>query len=252
MVIRIGSSGIYTDSMLKLIKLPDLLSVCNALFGFAAILLVLEGGSTRALKTALVFILVATVIDGLDGFVARTVESSPIGRYLDSLADMVSFGVAPAVVAFVVIKNFFPLTLTYTHVVVVSAFCGAYIICGMLRLARYNAKISQQNEFVGLPITGSAILLASFMLLAVELDIPCCAYILVILMGFLCLFMISRIQYRKLKNSWLVLISLILFSALFFFYAVSLPLFVYPAAIIVVLTALYICSPVMHYLLNRA
>jgi len=251
MVIRIGSSGIYTDSMLKLIKLPDLLSVCNALFGFAAILLVLEGGSTRALKTALVFILVATVIDGLDGFVARTVESSPIGRYLDSLADMVSFGVAPAVVAFVVIKNFFQLTLTYTHVVVASAFCGAYIICGMLRLARYNAKISQQNEFVGLPITGSAILLASFMLLAVELAIPGCAYILVILMGFLCLFMISRIPYRKLKSSWLVIVSLILFSALFFFYAVSLSLFVYPAAIIVVLTALYICSPVMQYLLNR-
>ncbi|MEA3488390.1 MAG: CDP-diacylglycerol--serine O-phosphatidyltransferase [Euryarchaeota archaeon] len=251
MVIRIGGSGIYTDSMLKLIKLPDLLSVCNALFGFAAILLVLEGGSTRAQKTALVFILVATVIDGLDGFVARTVESSPIGRYLDSLADMVSFGVAPAVVAFVVIKSFSSVTLTYPQVVVVSAFCGAYMICGMLRLARYDAKISQQNVFVGLPITGSAILLASFMLLAVELAIPGCAYILVILMGILCLFMISRIQYRKLKNSWLVIISLILFSALFFLYAVSLSLFVYPAAIIVVLTALYIGSQVMHYLLNR-
>lgn len=242
MVIRRGSN-INTDSILQLIKLPDLLSVCNALFGFAAILFVLEGGS--ALKTALVFILVAALIDGLDGLAARTVESSPIGKYLDSLADMISFGVAPAMVAFALLNS----NLSYTHVV--SAFCGAYVVCGMLRLARFNAKTVPQTDFEGLPITGSAIFLAAFMLMAIELEFPGYPSLLIVLMGILCILMISRIPYRKVRDIRIMITAGIVVSTLFFFYAFYLPLFVYPAAIIVALTAVYICSPIMPRLLNR-
>ena len=242
MVIRRGSN-INTDSILQLIKLPDLLSVCNALFGFAAILFVLECES--ALKTALVFILVAALIDGLDGLAARTVESSPIGKYLDSLADMISFGVAPAMVAFALLNS----NLSYTHVV--SAFCGAYVVCGLLRLARFNAKTVPQTDFVGLPITGSAIFLAAFMLMAIELDFPGYPSLLIVLMGISCILMISRIPYRKIRDIRILITAGIVVSALFFFYAFFLPLFVYPAAIIVALTTVYICSPVVPRLFNR-
>jgi len=244
MVIR-RSSNINTDSILQLIKLPDLLSVCNALFGFAAILFVLEGES--ALKTALVFILVAALIDGLDGLAARTVEFSPIGKYLDSLADMISFGVAPAMVAFALLNS----NLSYTYVEVVSAFCGAYVVCGMLRLARFNAKTVPQMDFVGLPITGSAIFLAAFMLMAIELDFPGYPSLLIVLMGISCILMISRIPYRKIRDIRILITAGIVVLTLFFFYAVFLPLFVYPAAIIVALTTVYICSPIVPRLLNR-
>ncbi|NQE45775.1 Archaetidylserine synthase [ANME-1 cluster archaeon GoMg2] len=243
MVIRRGSN-INTDSILQLIKLPDLLSVCNALFGFAAILFVLEGRGS-ALKTALVFILVAALIDGLDGLAARTVESSPIGKYLDSLADMISFGVAPAMVAFALLNS----NLSYTHVV--YAFCGAYVVCGMLRLARFNAQTMPQTDFDGLPITGSAIFLAAFMLMAIELDFPSYPSLLIVLMGILCILMISRIPYRKVRDIRIMITAGIVVSTLFFFYAFYLPLFVYPAAIIVALTAVYIGSPIMPRLLNR-
>jgi len=77
-------------SILKLIKLPDLLSVLNALFGFTAILFVLRKANASAIENALVLILAAAVVDGLDGVVARKIGWSPIGKYLDSLAVMVS------------------------------------------------------------------------------------------------------------------------------------------------------------------
>jgi len=237
-----NDSNINTESILKLIKLPDLLSICNALFGFTAILFVLAGVSVskEAIKNALVLILVAAVVDGLDGMVARKVEHSPLGKYLDSLADMVSFGVAPAIVVYVLLKNF--LHVTYTHVDVASAFCGAYVISGMLRLARFNAKPFFQNDFEGFPITGSAIFLASFMLQAIELPYSFSS-LLIILMGILCFLMTSRMRYRNIRDKRIAIPVGIVFFTLFFFYAFYPKLFVYPAAIIVALTAFYICSP---------
>lgn len=249
MVTRTGSNIDDTGGILKLIKLPDLLSICNALFGFFAILIVLADQSAGAIKAALAFILVAAVIDGLDGLAARTVESSPIGRYLDSLADMNSFGIAPAIVTCSLYNSFSH--LTYTHIELVSAFCGAYVICGMLRLARFDANTAPEKEFVGFPITGSAILLASFMLLSIEVDLPCYPAILVILMGMLCLLMISRIRYVKLRDFWIQVGTGIVFSLFFVCYAASLQLFVYPTAVIVALTSLYIASPIIRHLLNR-
>lgn len=253
-----NDSNINTESIVKVIKLPDLLSICNALFGFTAILFVLGGVSEKAIKNALVLILVAAVVDGLDGVVARNIECSPLGKYLDSLADMVSFGVAPAIVVYVLLKNYLP---DYAYVTL--AFCGAYVISGMLRLARFDAtpflerrtspkeprfeKESKiKEDFEGFPITGSAIFLASFMLVLIELQLPFYTYSipLIVLMGILCFLMTSRIRYRNIKDKRIVIAVGLVFFTLFFFYLFYLPLpFVYPAAIVVALTAVYICSP---------
>jgi len=225
-------------NILKLIKLPDLISICNALLGFLAILLVISGG--RALEEdALVVILSAAVIDGLDGLVARRIERSHMGRYLDSLADMVSFGTAPAILAFVL-----------TNDQLMTAVCSAYMICGGLRLARFDAMATAGDmdvDFEGLPITGSAVFLASFMLLALELH-PVNSLFLSFLMAALCILMTSRIRYRNLRDMRIVIPLGCIFFALILFYALHSPLFIYPAAIITGLAALYICSPAATYL----
>jgi len=238
-------------NILKLIKLPDLISICNALLGFLAILLVLSGGS-EALKDALVVILSAAVIDGLDGLVARGIESSHMGRYLDSLADIVSFGTAPAILAFVLIND---------HLM--TAVCSAYLICGGLRLARFDAMAGagarataagattgdMDVDFEGLPITGSAVFLASFMLLALELHLHLVSSLfLSFLMAALCILMTSRIRYRNFRDMRIVIPLGCIFFALILFYALHSPLFIYPTAIITALAALYICSPAATYL----
>ena len=249
-----NDSTINSESILKLIKMPDLLSICNALLGFTAIILVLTSVSEEAIKNALVLILVAAVIDGLDGMVARTIECSPLGKYLDSLADMISFGVAPAIVAYALLTNY--LQVSYLCIDLVLAFCGAYVICGLLRLARFDANASSESaqkeerrDFVGFPITGGAIILAAFMLLAVETHLApyTCSFILISLMCVLCILMTSRIRYRNIRDMRIVISLGIIFLTLFIFYICSLP-FVYPAVIIVALTAIYIGSPLMRVL----
>ena len=247
------NSTINSESILKLIKMPDLLSICNALLGFTAIILVLTSVSEEAIKNALVLILVAAVIDGLDGMVARTIECSPLGKYLDSLADMISFGVAPAIVAYALLTNYLHVSY-YMYVNVVLAFCGAYVICGLLRLARFDANASLESaqkggrkDFVGFPITGGAIFLAAFMLLAVEAHISPCSSILIGLMCVLCILMTSRIRYRNIKDMRIVIPVGLVFLTLFIFYICSLQ-FVYPAVVILALTAIYICSPLVRVL----
>jgi archaetidylserine synthase len=245
-----------TASMLTLVKLPDLLSILNALFGFTAILLVFGDTSVteNALKNALVLILLAAVVDGLDGIVARKIECSLLGEYLDSLADMLSFGVAPAIVVYALIKSYFE--VTPTHINVVLAFCGAYVISGMLRLARFNANLfvekkalpnERSSEFEGFPITGSAIFLASFMLLAIELQLPSSSSVPLLtgLMGILCVLMTSRIRYRKPRDKRLVIPVGIVFFTLFVFYILSLA-FVYSALLVFILTGFYMCSPLLY------
>ena len=230
-------------NILKLIKLPDLISICNALLGFLAILLVLSGGS-EALKDALVVILSAAVIDGLDGLVARGIESSHMGRYLDSLADMVSFGTAPAILAFMFLND---------HLM--TAVCSAYLICGELRLARFDARAAGATtgdmdvDFEGLPITGSAVVLASFMLLALELHLHLVSSLfLSFFMAALCILMTSRIRYRNLRDMRMVIPLGCIFFALILLYALHSPLFIYPTAIITALAAFYICSPAATHL----
>jgi archaetidylserine synthase len=248
-----NDSVISSESILKLIKLPDLLSICNALLGFSAILLVLRGMSVTetALKSALVLILVAAFVDGLDGLVARNVECSPLGGYLDSLADMLSFGVATALVAYVLLSYY--LYAAYMCVDVVAAFCGAYVVCGALRLARFDARqierrqSGENKDFEGFPITGGAILLASFMFLTVELHPPpFTSYSLLLgLLGLLCFLMISKIRYTGIRDKRIAIPLGLVFLVFFLFYGLSLPV-VYPAAIILALTVFYIAVPLLR------
>jgi len=232
-----------SESILKQVKPPDLLSLLNALLGFSAILLVLDGAA--AVEVAVVLILAAAVVDGLDGAVARRVESSEFGEYLDSLADLLSFGVAPAVVVCVLLAGS-SLALCV---------CSAYLVSGMLRLARFNANFLEKDlvkgDFKGFPITMSAVFLASFLLVSLEFDFPfhLSSPLLLGLTAVLSLLMPSRIKYKKMKEKRVLVPLVLIFFTLFLLFFSPLfalrSLFVYPAAALLVLTALYALSPLV-------
>jgi CDP-diacylglycerol--serine O-phosphatidyltransferase len=115
--------------------LPTLMTLGNALCGFGAIACVAEG--PQFFERAAWLILLAMVFDALDGRLARmTGSASNFGAQLDSLSDMVTFGVAPVVLVMQVMTN--PLPVLQTKLV--WLICALYVACAALRLARFNVE----------------------------------------------------------------------------------------------------------------
>ena len=139
----------------KLIRLPDYFTLLNAVSGLLSILFSIS----EKYITALIFILVAVVMDFLDGKMARFVNrDNRFGKELDSLADIVSFGVAPAVFAFMHTRTLFA---------VVSF--AVFLLAGILRLARYNS-VKPSAFFSGMPITLNGVIIPAAFFLEVPLS----------------------------------------------------------------------------------
>ena len=140
---------------MKLITLPNIITLGNLLCGTLGIVSMVSLQSAQALHTAFVFMLAAALCDFWDGFVARiTGQYSSIGAQLDSLADLVSFGVLPTLIAM--------------KVCYLAGGTGAWsavmlliVVCAALRLARFNVSDDQKSEFVGLPVPACALLIGS-------------------------------------------------------------------------------------------
>lgn len=191
--------------------LPNLFTSASLFGGFYAIIAAIQGKFSLA-ATA---ILISCVFDALDGRIARfTNTSSQFGSEYDSLSDLVAFGVAPGVLAFLwALKPFGRLGWLASFM---------YVICGALRLARFNVQKEtvEANYFKGLPIPGAASLIASLVLFASALgDIPeGSKHILIILLIYVLSFlMVSAVQYPSFKDlefkhrkSFNVLVSIIL------------------------------------------
>ena len=137
---------------IRLFTIPNLLTLGNLLCGSAAAVLTLVHGNLTA---AFWLIIVAVICDFLDGFAARLLgQSSPMGVELDSLADMVSFGVAPAAVLYeLFISN--GGDPYWGFVVFVLAACSA------LRLGKFNIDENQSTQFIGMPTPAAALMVAS-------------------------------------------------------------------------------------------
>lgn len=138
--------------------IPSVFTLANLLLGFIALIYTMEG----RFQLAALLILISVIFDGLDGKVARKLDAtSNFGKELDSLSDLVSFGIAPAILvyAYVLQPNlgFFGLILA-----VIFALCGA------IRLARFNV-INVTTHFVGVPITAAGGLISLFILLGSNL-----------------------------------------------------------------------------------
>src|SRR5213596_1238729 len=155
----------------KIYLLPNLMTAGNLFCGFTATLKILEGALLQSsnsdaagdlFHTAIWFILGACFFDLLDGRLARLGgHDSAFGREFDSLADVISFGLAPALMVYRIVLLAFP------RVGWVVAF--VYLLCGALRLARFNTQAatgvqSNNKEFLGFPITAAAGLIASITL----------------------------------------------------------------------------------------
>jgi CDP-diacylglycerol--serine O-phosphatidyltransferase len=145
-------------SMLRSFHAADLLTMANGACGVLAVFHAMHwhgGGDGAALWIAAVLIPLAVVFDVLDGRVARwRHQQSPLGRELDSLADVISFGVAPAAIAYAVGLNtaLDQLVLVY------------FVLCGLSRLARYNVTVEaladasgKVSYFEGTPIPTSVV-----------------------------------------------------------------------------------------------
>lgn len=177
---------------IKLSLLPNTLTMFNLLFGFLAVMKAIEGDIIASGW----FIIIAAIFDGLDGKVARLVnKGSKFGMEFDSLSDIVSFGLAPAVLAH---QAFFHRLDLIGDIV-----CFLYLLFGGLRLARYNINSAKATKkyFTGLPIPVAAITITSFIHFNLALwDDLLLENFFPLLIGVLCFLMISGIQYEQLPR----------------------------------------------------
>lgn len=138
--------------------IPNTITCGNLLCGCLAIVQAFEGN----LIWASYLVGIAAVLDFFDGFAARLLKvSSPIGKDLDSLADMVTFGVVPGVMVFILLRismeSYFNLDLNTNF-----AFVAFLIpIFSAVRLAKFNNDTRQSDSFIGLPTPANAILICS-------------------------------------------------------------------------------------------
>ena len=180
-------------NILRVIRIPDLFSLLNLVFGFVAILAASRGNT----GFSILLVILSAVFDGIDGFLARKMKTSDLGFSLDSLADLVSFGVAPASIA-VVVFGFSGYALIVSLI---------YLTCGALRLARFNASDRNYELFEGFPITASGIAIVASMLL----DRPVLTLALMLILSIL---MVSSIPYPKIRDLRLVAVfALVLLAA---------------------------------------
>jgi CDP-diacylglycerol--serine O-phosphatidyltransferase len=196
---------------------PTLLTLGNLICGFFAIVVAarIEKPVDKALldSTNLMqsgfLIFVAMIFDGLDGYVARLARtSSDFGAQLDSLCDVVSFGVAPG---FLMVKMCPQFTVVHNQAIWIIA--AAYAACAALRLARFNVETGDDDEhlyFSGLPSPAAAAVIAGFAIMSYTLcqnitppRAAANAWLQVILpfLGLLvALLMVSRIRYPHITN----------------------------------------------------
>jgi CDP-diacylglycerol--serine O-phosphatidyltransferase len=198
----------------KIYLLPNLMTAGNLFCGFAATLQIVQGAllqgtdadaAATMFHTAIWYILGACIFDLLDGRLARLGgQDSPFGREFDSLADTVSFGLAPALMVYRIVLVEFP------RAGWVIAF--VYLLCGALRLARFNCiaaageKGKADKNFRGFPIPAAAGLIASITLFMLwwlgekDHEIGRAKWVLPPLMLFLSFMMFSKFSYPSFKG----------------------------------------------------
>jgi CDP-diacylglycerol--serine O-phosphatidyltransferase len=195
--------------------LPSLMTAGNLFCGFMAVLQIIQGSLLQAssengdwiapYEASLLWILGALIFDMLDGRLARLGgHESAFGREFDSLADVISFGIAPALLVFKIVLAELPARIGWMIAFV-------YLVCGAMRLARFNSLTVQPDpgnrakDFTGFPIPAAAGLVASVTLLLLqyyESDrvIGDWKYLLAGLLLFLSFMMFSKVRYPSFKT----------------------------------------------------
>ncbi len=252
------------DDEPKIYLLPNLMTAGNLLCGFLAILIIFKGMEAESLlaakpyyQKAMLYIFGACLFDLLDGRLARLGgQESPFGQEFDSLADMVSFGIAPAMlVSRAVLADLeLPSRFDPTGSGITWAIAFIYLLCGGIRLARFNclARIGKDDggEFRGIPIPMAAGFVASLTFIMISFhenqrSLGWGSYLLAVMILGVSLLMVSNVRYPSFKkvdlktkaNIWTLLVAglslMILFKfktiapALIFIGYLMVPLFRY-------------------------
>lgn len=217
-----GNRRTRGESMKRLAWIPNALTLGNLTAGFVSA--ILSGtGTPEGLRVAAALILVAALLDGLDGQVARFLGvESPIGKELDSLADCVAFGVAPGYLAYRTYFSGFHLAAAGLSVNLGILVAAVFPVCAAYRLARFNVK-STPHSFSGLPSPVAGVLIALAVLCFPDTGIPKVIFALAFCL--IAILMVSTIAYSKPQSAVfksssplrLVLLAIVLVLLLSFF-----------------------------------
>ncbi|MBZ6494447.1 protein sorting system archaetidylserine synthase [Natrinema longum] len=168
----------------------DAVTIANAALGFVAVVI-----ATVDIELAARLILLAAIADGLDGILARRYGGTDAGPYLDSLADVASFAVAPAALSFVVVTDGLGVrfdTLT-PELLLATAVCALFVAMAVTRLGMYTAYDISGSYTEGVQTTLAATILGAA-ILAGETQ----PWLVLAVTGAFCYLMVSRIQYPDL------------------------------------------------------
>jgi len=203
------------QSMIKLVRFADIISLLNASFGFLAVLVLLLGTVLQTplqIRLAVTFIFLGILADGLDGIIARKKGKGPLGEYIEAMSDMSSMVIAPSLVVLFIYQKTaaesIPLLLILLAIILL------YVVCGIIRLAAFH-PLKHQKSFLGLPASA-----ATLTLLVVSVFYASLLYILPI-MALISLLMILPIPFPKptwrinALTTGLIIITLLLWNLFF-------------------------------------
>lgn len=155
-------------SMIKLLSVADVVSLTNAFFGFLAILILVSKiipSEELRIRLSFSFILIAILIDGLDGIVARKIRKSELGDHMEALADMTSLGIAPSFFIYNIYSSSVSYCVYYHSYLIIGIIL--FFIMNIIRLASFH-KLKEKDYFIGLPASASTIILITLTFLEVE------------------------------------------------------------------------------------
>ena len=213
---------IVADKKTARMILPNILTLIGVCIGLTSIRFALDG----SYELAIIAIIFAALIDGLDGRIARLIKgTSKVGKELDSLTDMISFGVAPAFIMYFWKLN----TLERFGWLL----CLVYVICVALRLARFNINSNQEpswrdNFFEGVPSPAGGILVLTPLIISlsgfdyIQLNYNIIVPIFFIVTSFLLISKFPTYSFKKIiiprKTTIFLLFGIVLFFGLILIY----------------------------------
>jgi len=207
----------------KILNIANFFTFLNLLCGLIAIVFFSNG----LVNFGCLFIIFASFFDFLDGYFARKLNiSSDFGKQADSLSDMISFGVAPAILLFDITKGILKNNLDYTNeiqIVLTSSFVFIYSVAALIRLSLFN---NQSTHFNGIPspVAALTVILLPFVEFEINLIIISCY---VFILSFLMIMNLQIISIKKINKNTFYFLSILLVLSIFlivFFKFTAVPL----------------------------
>lgn len=221
-------------------QLPNAITITNLIFGFLSI----SSSFTGDYQNAAIFILIGMMLDSMDGWLARKLGAeSAFGKEMDSLADIITFGVAPAILIF---------GTTFASMGMIGMLiAGMFPVFGAIRLARFNIdeESSVKRYFTGVPITAAGGIIA--LLTLFSFIVPDAALSAVYTL--LCVLMVSKLKIPSLKGvpipKYAILTTILLISLL---YVTRFNASIDYSNWIIFAIILYLVYMVIHFVLKKS